>query len=606
MKSIEEMKMLIESYVPVIWAVTHEEERVIDEVCKDIIGVEKKVDPVKKKEKRILKDGFKLYVWSFTQGLVSVDRDKFTRIHSLKAIDSSGGSSGSQVPCKSMNPVEALELIRSIEMDDENQRCLIIMRDLSPLMKQPNVPRKLRDIMMAIGSSTKTIIITGPWVDIPTELEKDIARVDFALKTKEEMKENLVEAIQCIKKRNKDAKEEDKNYKPHKEKYTEEEVDILARCCTGLSEQEVDAVLEKSLYLKKCFDADIIISEKKEIIKKSDILEYWDSVEDMNNVGGCDNLKEWLYKREKAFGPEAEAFGLPAPRGILIVGVQGCGKSLIAKATANVWKLPLLRFDVGKVFAGLVGQSENNMRKMIATAEAVAPCILWIDEMEKGLSGTKSSNMSDAGTTSRVFGTFATWLNEKKKGVFVVATANDVSQLPAELLRKGRFDEIWFIDVPTEIEREEIFKIQIQKVGRNPKKFDLVKLSKAKYKRESRSFDYTGAEIELAVQEAMWDAFDKGGIKGGKNDINTKDILNVLQKTVPITNTMREKIEAVQAWGSKRARFASSLAENAINTGERKPGNKVSLDNVMPGNSETVKKGSKPAGGSQSLSDVIE
>jgi len=268
-------------------------------------------------------------------------------------------------------------------------------------------------------------------------------------------------------------------------------------------------------------------------------------------------LKEWLRKRRAALSQEARAFGLPAPKGVLLLGVQGTGKSLSAKAIANLWNLPMLRLDVGRVFGSLVGASEANMRAAIRTAEAVAPCILWIDELEKGFAGVQGSGVSDSGTTARVFATFLTWMQDKRAPVFVVATANDVSQLPPELLRKGRFDEIFFIDLPTAAEREQIFAIHLRKRGRDPQQYDLRRLAAA-------TESFSGAEIEQVVVAGLFTAFDAG------RELTTDDMLEEASHTVPLAVMMREEIEELRTWAQLRTRPASSRtpAKNARRRGK--------------------------------------
>jgi SpoVK/Ycf46/Vps4 family AAA+-type ATPase len=248
-----------------------------------------------------------------------------------------------------------------------------------------------------------------------------------------------------------------------------------------------------------------------------------------------DLLKEWLRKRRAALSQEARAFGLPAPKGVLLLGVQGTGKSLSAKAIANLWNLPMLRLDVGRIFGSLVGASEANMRAAIRTAEAVAPCILWIDELEKGFAGVQGSGVSDSGTTARVFATFLTWMQDKRAPVFVVATANDVSQLPPELLRKGRFDEVFFLDLPTFEERKEIFAVHLRKRGRIPSDYDLDALAR-------KSQGYVGAEIEQAIIDAMYLGFSEG------REFTTDDILQSLKRQVPLSVAQREVIESLRQW----------------------------------------------------------
>jgi SpoVK/Ycf46/Vps4 family AAA+-type ATPase len=255
-------------------------------------------------------------------------------------------------------------------------------------------------------------------------------------------------------------------------------------------------------------------------------------------------LKDWLNKRAAAFTQEARAFGLPAPKGILMLGVQGCGKSLCAKAVSNQWQLPLLRFDMGRMFGSLVGSSEENVRRAISVAESVAPAILWVDEIDKAFAGSQGSGATDGGTTARVFGTFLTWLSEKTAPVFVVATANDISQLPPELLRKGRLDEIFFVDLPGEEERAEIFRIHIHRHQRPVEQFDLAALAAA-------SKDFSGAEIEEAINSALYDAFYE------QRDITTGSVLAALAQTVPLAKTMDEQINRLRNWAEGRARNAS-------------------------------------------------
>ena len=287
-----------------------------------------------------------------------------------------------------------------------------------------------------------------------------------------------------------------------------------------------------------------VTAEKKQIIRKSGLLEYYDNTELIEHVGGLTTLKGWLRKRVRAFTDEARAFGLPAPKGILLVGVQGCGKSLIARSVAGMWRLPLLRLDAGRLFSSLVGSSEDNLRHAIRTAESVAPAVLWVDEIEKGFAGVGSSNISDAGTAARVFGSFVTWLQEKQKPVFVVATANHIGTLPPELVRKGRFDEIFFVDLPSAVERAEIWRIHLARRNRDPDQFDLTTLAMA-------SEGLSGAEIEQAVIAGLYEAFDAG------RPLVLGDLLDVLNETVPLSAMMREELDGLRNWAKRRARPAS-------------------------------------------------
>ena len=268
-------------------------------------------------------------------------------------------------------------------------------------------------------------------------------------------------------------------------------------------------------------------------------------------MGGLENLKAWLTAREDAFGEPARRFGLPAPKGLLLLGVQGCGKSLTAKAIAASWRLPLLRLDMGRIFSGLVGSSEENVRKAIKVAESVAPAVLWVDEIEKGLSGAGGSGNLDSGVTQRVFGALLTWLQEKTSPVFVVATANRIDALPPELLRKGRFDEIFFIDLPAAPEREEIFRIHLQRRGRDPAGgFDLKQLG-------SLTDGYSGAEIEQAVVAGLFFAFH------GKTQLTQAHLTQAIAETLPLSTTMSEEIDRLRVWAKTRTRPANALAANA-------------------------------------------
>jgi len=287
-----------------------------------------------------------------------------------------------------------------------------------------------------------------------------------------------------------------------------------------------------------------IIDEKKNIIGQNKVLEFHDTTETISNIGGLDNLKNWLKLRSKAFSNEAKEYGLPLPKGLLMLGVQGTGKSLTAKAVASYWRLPLLKFDLGRVFGSLVGESESRIREALKIAETISPCILWVDEIDKAFAGLQGAQ-GDSGTSARVFGTLITWMQDKNKPVFIVATANDISKLPPELLRKGRFDEIFFVDIPNRREREEIFKIHIKKTMRDIKQYDLALLVE-------NSNKFTGAEIEQAVKDGMYIAF-----ADDERDYVTNDILTALEDTVPISQMMKEHIDRLIEWAHTSARFAS-------------------------------------------------
>jgi SpoVK/Ycf46/Vps4 family AAA+-type ATPase len=329
----------------------------------------------------------------------------------------------------------------------------------------------------------------------------------------------------------------------------------------GLTCAEAENVFALSLVRHKSFSIESIRDvqqEKSNVIRKSGLLEFISAELTTEEIGGLDLLKSWLAERKRAFSEEAQAFGLPNPKGVLVVGVPGSGKSLSAKAISSAWNLPLLRFDIGKVFGSLVGQSEEQMRRALQLAETISPCILWIDELEKGMAGLQTSGTSDSGVTARVLGTFLTWMQEKTRPVFVFATANNVNALPPEMLRKGRFDELFYVDLPSEAERREILRIHLKKRRRNPETFDLVQLA-----RECDGFG--GAEIEQAIISGLYRAFSH------KRDLQTGDILAAYRETKPLSQIMKAHIERIREWGAQHARPASSsMAESAGDDNKRR------------------------------------
>jgi len=418
------------------------------------------------------------------------------------------------------------------------ERAIFVFRDLHPYLKDFHVVRRLRDIVAELRRSYKTLVLLSPELRVPLELEKDVTVIDFPLPDVQELKELLRRFLQRA-----------GNHAGVQVDLSEELIERVAQSATGMTVTEAESAFAKVLVRDRRFseeDLPTIIAEKKQIVRKSGILEYHDLSETMTDVGGLEGLKEWLKVRQLAFSEKAREYGLPFPRGLLLIGVQGCGKSLTAKAVGGLWKLPILRLDVGRIFSMHVGESERNMRAAIATATTLSPCILWVDEIEKSFSGTGSSNLLDAGVTQRVFGTFITWLQEKKEPVFVIATANRVDQLPPELLRRGRFDEIFFIDLPGVDERAEIYRIHILKRGRQPGNFDVEELAR-------RSRGLSGAEIEQTVISALYRAFPEG------RDVRTEDILACITETVPLATLAREHIDGLREWAKARARRASPV-----------------------------------------------
>ncbi|MBM4342467.1 MAG: AAA family ATPase [Deltaproteobacteria bacterium] len=450
------------------------------------------------------------------------------------------------VPGDIRDPIRALDWVSNNLTRD----AVVVLRDFHPFFNDPMVARRVRDLQYKNPESQakRTVIFLSSIVKIPMEMEKDVIVVDFDLPDRPIMEDIVREmAFNGAK-----SQRFGKNFaKVLESPDLQREV---AEAALGLTEAEARQVFAKTSVRDKGFNLKTILAEKKHIIRKSGILEFYETTLGMESVGGLVHLKDWLNKRRHAFTPAAQEFGLPAPKGILLLGVPGCGKSLAAKAISQAWQMPLLRLDVGKVFGSLVGSSEENMRRAIKTAEAVAPAILWLDELEKGFSGTKSSGQSDGGTTARVFATFLTWLQEKTSPVFVIATANDVSMLPPELLRKGRFDEIFFVDLPNRGEREEILAIQLKKRHRDPVVFDMKRLV-------DTTAGFSGSELEESVVGALYDTFDDGH---GTTDIDTQALVGAIKEVIPLSQTMRERLAEMREWSKSRARRASPPDDSPV------------------------------------------
>ena len=337
------------------------------------------------------------------------------------------------------NPVQALELVERLTAQTP---ALFLLKDFNRFLTDVSISRKLKNISRILKLQPKTIIIIGSELNIPKELYDLITILQFQLPVESEINYELKRLIESL-----------------NIEIDQQVLESLTRACQGLSLERIRRVLSKIIATYKTIDENsikLLLNEKKQIISQTEILEYWSVDETISKIGGVDSLKNWLKKRKTSFGIQASNYGLPTPRGLLLVGIQGTGKSLTAKAIATEWQLPLLKLDVGKLFGGIVGESESRLRQMIEVAEAISPCILWIDEIDKAFSNNSSTG--DSGTSNRVLATFISWLSEKTKPVFVVATANNVELLPLEIIRKGRFDEIFFLDLPHKQEREQIFK----------------------------------------------------------------------------------------------------------------------------------------------------
>ena len=426
------------------------------------------------------------------------------------------------------NPLQALELVERLTSETP---ALFLLKDFNRFLTDVSISRKLKNVSRILKLQPKTIIIIGSELNIPRELQDLVTVLNFNLPIESEINQELTRLITSL------------NIKVEPQL-----LENLTRVCQGLSLERIRRVLSKIIATYKTIDENsipILLSEKKQIISQTEILEYWSSTENIQKIGGVENLKDWLKKRKTSFGIQASNYGLPTPRGLLLIGIQGTGKSLTSKAIATEWQLPLLKLDVGKLFGGIVGESESRLRQMIELAETLSPCILWIDEIDKAFSINDSK--SDSGTSNRVLGTFISWLSEKTKPVFVVATANNVDLLPLEIIRKGRFDEIFFLDLPQKSEREEIFKIHLREFRPNSwKSFNYLKLAQL-------SESFSGAEIRQSIIEGMYQAFYE------KREVTTEDISLALKDCIPLANLESNQMLKLQNWAtSGQIRLASS------------------------------------------------
>jgi SpoVK/Ycf46/Vps4 family AAA+-type ATPase len=415
------------------------------------------------------------------------------------------------------NPLEALELVDKLTPETAS---IFVLKDYDNFLKDLSIIRKLKNLSKTLKTQPKNIIILSNEVNIPETLKEFITFVEFPLPSRSEILEELNRLTGSL-----------------QQNIANDDLSNLANACQGLSLERIRRVLSKVIAQYGEINADsinLILEEKKQIIKQTELLEFCLADKKISDVGGLDRFKAWLELRSQTFSQEARDYGLPYPKGVLLVGVQGTGKSLAAKTIANEWKLPLLRLDFGRLFASLVGQSESRVRKMIQLVENLSPCILWVDEIDKAFAGAQGNG--DSGTTSRVLATFITWLSEKTSPVFVVATANNIEYIPPEIIRKGRFDEVFFLALPTQEERKAIFEVHINKYRPNlASNYPLSVLSQT-------SKDFSGAEIEQTILDAMLLAYNEN------REFTSEDILISIQTIVPLAKTKNKEIKLLQEW----------------------------------------------------------
>lgn len=485
----KELGLLVNSQYPIIYLETWEEARateVLGFVAQDLT--------------------LPLYVWTVTTGLARA---------------------GGAPIYNTLEPIQVLAEMSGMEGDG-----LFLLKDFHKYLDEDIIVRKIRDLTAQFRRARRSMIISAPVVDLPIELEKDTARFSLGLPDETELGQLAVVTVRDLMEKHRIQNE-----------LTQDQMPGVVRALRGLTRDEARRVLTQAVLGNSRFDLgtiDHIREAKSKLVKDQGVLEFIELDQGFDSVGGLARLKAWLQKRRGALTPEGVRFGLAPPKGMLIMGVQGCGKSLCAKAAAKEWNLQLLRFDSSSLFEKFVGESEKNLRKSLQVAEAVAPSALWIDEIEKMFPRAGASSESDGGLSVRIFGTFLTWMQEKKAAVFVVATSNDISVLPPELLRKGRFDEIFFVDLPGPDERKTIFAIHLTRRKQDTARFDVARLSAA-------AEGFSGAEIEQAITSALYSAFAQ------RAGLSTDMVLKEIQSTYPLSVTMKERIDHLRDWARKRA-----------------------------------------------------
>lgn len=490
----QELILYFKARFTLIYVVTAEEERVLKEIAGACENEDKPV-----------------YSWDVADSFVPLTE------------------SAGKVERPAKDPISALEVIQKIDQD-----AAFVLKDFHGLWhNNPQVTRKIKNLAQDLKHTKKNIIVTSHVSKVPDELTDQVYTIDYLPPDFNGIKQILDGFA---------------NIPNIKMNLTDLGKDRLIHSAIGLTANQAQRVFAKAIVKKGGLDEqdiDLVTREKKAVIRESGALEFYSANETINQVGGLDVLKEWLRARGNCFSSSAADYGITPPKGLLLIGVPGTGKSLTAKVVSGLWQQPLIRLDMGAVFGSFVGQSEDNIRKALHLAETVSPCVLWIDEVEKGI----ANSSGDSGTSTRVFGTLLSWMVEKKKPVFVVCAANNISRIPPEFSRAGRFDAIFFLDLPTFNERKEIFQVHLLKRRPMIDQFDLDIMA-------NESEGYVGAEIEQAVIAAMVRAFNDG-----KREFTTEDILHVLrtrEEVVPISISQKENISLLRRWLKEgRARSAS-------------------------------------------------
>jgi ATP-dependent 26S proteasome regulatory subunit len=523
---LDRLKVLIESSTPIIVMETVEEMRAVRLV-------------------RAVSSPLNLAVfeWSIASGLVrcgsEVGAPVFERRFATRSLgsDHSPDDAGPAAIYNSREPAQALGNLEGISID-----AVFILKDFHRHIEDPVVVRRLRDVGQKFSENRRTVVITAPAITIPAELAGLVEFLELPLPDKQRLRQIIDEVVVRLSKT-----------RTLRRSLAASGIDAIANNLRGLTEEEADRAISQAIVTRYGLTAETVsdvLEAKKDLLRRSGMLEFVEASDDMAAVGGLENLKQWLQQRRGAWEDAARQFGLEAAKGVIILGVQGCGKSMCARAVAGQWKLPLVKFDTAAIYDKYIGETEKRIQKVFRVAEGLAPCVLWIDELEKIFAGSGPDSASvDAGVSSRILASFLSWMQDRKAPVFVAATCNNVTALPPELIRKGRFDELFFVDLPNSSERQQIFAIQLVKRKRNPNEFDLQQLAVA-----ARGF--SGAEIDAAVQGALYSAY------ASKQPLTTSTLREALSQTVPLSATRAEEIQSLRTWAKLRAVPAS--AQNAI------------------------------------------
>ena len=513
---LDRLKVLVNSSTPIVVMETVEEMRALELVrtaCSEL--------------------NMAVFEWSIADGLVRSGSNAAVAAGRSAMRQRTGQDTNDAGPIyNTFDPVQALANMESMTVE-----AVFVLKDFHRHMDSPVIIRRLRDVGQKFSSNRRTLILTAPSIPMPPELTSLVEYLDLPLPDKQRLREIVHETYARLA----------KTYTLQL-KLDPTGIDAVAANLRGLTEEEADRAVSQALVSRYAICAETItdvFEAKKELLRRSGMLDFIDVSDSMASVGGLDNLKAWLAQRRGAWEDSAHEFGLEPARGVIILGVQGCGKSMCARAIAGEWKLPLVKFDTAAVYDKFIGETEKRIQQVFKVAEGLAPCVLWIDELEKVFAGSGPDSASvDAGVSSRILAAFLCWMQDRKSPVFVAATCNNVTVLPPELIRKGRFDELFFVDLPNQSERKQIFSIQLARKKRKPAEFDLDKVALA-------AKGFSGAEIDAAVQTALYAAFSN------KQALSTAALLDALRNTVPLSTTRAEEIQALREWARTRAVPAS-------------------------------------------------